>query len=140
MMDLECFGDLAADGHGGVEGGHGFLEDHAEVAAAVEAHGFFGEGEQGGAAKFNGARDLGGGGEEAEEGEGDGGFAGAGFADEGEGLAGMDLEGDVVDGEAGAKGDGEVGDVEERRGVHEGDGNGKVRRGVFVMFFMGRRW
>ena len=45
MVGLDGFGDLVADGHDRIEGGHGFLKDHGDVAAAVAAHGGFGEGE-----------------------------------------------------------------------------------------------
>ena len=38
------FGDLGADLHDWVEGGHGFLEDHGDGAASVVAHLFFGDG------------------------------------------------------------------------------------------------
>jgi hypothetical protein len=41
MVGLERFGDLSADGHGRIEGGHRFLEDHRDTAAAVAAHGLF---------------------------------------------------------------------------------------------------
>ena len=114
MVGLDGFGDLGADGHDGVEGGHGLLEDHGDVAAAVAAHGWFGEGEEGIVpSKGDVAGDLGGWGEEAEDGERGGGFAGAGLADEAEGFAGIDVEGDIVDGGVCAKRDGEVGDFEE---------------------------
>ena len=116
-MDTERFGDLAADGHDGIEGGHGFLEDHGEVFAAVAAHGVVREGEQVFAHKPYGSSDLRGGGKEAEEGERGGGFAGAGLADQAEGLAGVDLKGDVADGGLIPEVDGEVFDLE-KRGVH----------------------
>ena len=112
MVGLDGFGDLGSDGHDGVEGGHGLLEDHGDVAATVAAHGFFGEGEEGFSRKGNVSSDLSGGWEEAEDAEGGGGFAGAGFADEAEGFAGIDMEGDVVDSLMGAEADGQVGDFE----------------------------
>lgn len=122
VVRLDGFGDLSSDGHDGVEGGHGFLEDHGDVAAAVTAHSGFGEGEQGLAVEGDGAGDahVGGdaGGEEAEDGEGGGGFSGARFADQAEGLAGVDLEGDGVDGALGAEGDGQIDNFEQRGGGH----------------------
>src|SRR5215469_2206036 len=75
------FGDLLAYGHDGVEGGHGLLEDHGDIAAAVAAHGFFGEGQERGSGEGDVAGSGGGGREQAEDGEGGGGFSGAGFAD-----------------------------------------------------------
>ena len=42
-VDLEGFGDLAADAKDRVKGGHGLLEDHGDAASAVLAHGGFGE-------------------------------------------------------------------------------------------------
>ena len=32
-MHLQGFGDLIADGHGGIQGGHGVLKDHADLGA-----------------------------------------------------------------------------------------------------------
>ena len=92
-LDGEGFGDDFADAHSGVEGGEGVLEDHlhapaelAQVAAAggedicaIEQHG------------------AGGGFDQAQQHAGYGGFAGAGFADQAERFAGIDVEGDVID-------------------------------------------
>ena len=92
-MRGEGFGDLVAYAHDGVEGGHGLLENHGDVAAAALAHGFFGEGEEVGAIEADAAGDAGVGAEETENGERGDGFSGAGFADQAEGFA-------VGDGEA----------------------------------------
>ncbi len=116
MVGEEGFGDLVADAHDRVEGGHGFLEDHADGAAAEPAHGGFGEREDGLAFEQDAAGDAGSGGEQAQEGERGGGFAGAGLADEAEGFAGREREGDAVDDFAGAEGYGEAVDFEQRRG------------------------
>ena len=120
VVGADGFGDLGSDGHDGVERGHGLLEDHGDVAAAVAAHGGFGREVRSrsvaGEADVSG--DVGGVGEEAEDGERGGGFAGAGFADQAEGFAGIDVEGDILDGGVLAEADGEVGDFEERRGFH----------------------
>jgi hypothetical protein len=64
----------------------------------MAAHGFFGEREQVVPIKINGSSDLGRGGEQAEESQGGCRFAGAGLADQAEGLAWVDLEGDGFDG------------------------------------------
>jgi len=118
MVGTDGFGDLVADAHDGVEGGHGFLEDHGDAAATVGAHFLFWEGEEVFAVEENFAGGDGVGREQAEDGEGCCGFAGAGFADEAEDFAGRDGEIDVVhDGTRaglGAEGDGEVADVEQR--------------------------
>lgn len=108
VVGEDSFGDLCAYRHDRIEGGHGFLEDHGDVAAAVVSHGCFGEVEEGLSCKGNVSSDLGGGREEAEEGEGGGGFAGAGFSDEAEGLSGVDLKGDVLDSVVGSEADGQV--------------------------------
>jgi hypothetical protein len=104
-MDEEGFGEDLADGHAGVEGGVGVLEDDGHVAAeAAEMRGGDGEEVDGGAV-WRVEEDLAAGGlDEAEEEAGEGGFAGAGFADEAEGLAADEVEGDVVDDGVGAVG------------------------------------
>jgi hypothetical protein len=114
MVGADRFGNLLADGEDGIEGGHGLLKDHGEVAAAEAADGFRGKGEEIAAVVVDGAGDGGRGIEEAEYGEGSDGFAGSGFADEAEGFAGSDGEGEVADGFEGAEADGEVVDGEER--------------------------
>ena len=58
--------------------------------------------------------DLSLGAEEAEDGERGGRFPGAGFSDQAEGLAGGNLERYYFDGAVRSKGDGEIGDFEER--------------------------
>lgn len=118
MVGLHCFGDLGTDWHDRIEGGHGFLEDHGDVAAAVAAHGFGWDGEEGLARKGNVSSDLGGLWKESEDGQGGSGFAGAGLSDQAQGLAGVDMEGDVVDGRVGAEAYGQVGYFEYGAGVH----------------------
>ena len=129
FVDVERFADDVADGHARVEGFCGVLEDHLEVAgegAGAEAGDVAGVEEDGAS----------GGGIEAGDGFAEGGFAAAAFADEAEGFAGMDLEGDPVDGAAGTDGaaedsapdwevDTQVGDGEERHG----EGNVRQRGG-----------
>ena len=110
-MDGEGFGEDLADGHARIERGVGVLEDDGHVAAeTAEMRGGDGEEVGGGAVWFAFGRggveeDLAAAGfDEAEEEAGDGGFAGAGFADEAEGLAAVEGEGDVVDDGVGAVG------------------------------------
>ncbi len=122
--------DLAADPGERVERGGGFLEHHRDALAAQR-------GERG----VRGADDLGTGDdgaaggagvgvEEAHRGERDGRLAGAGLADEGEGLAGGDLEGHALDGRylagLGGEDDAEVVECEygSRRGASGSLGGG----------------
>ena len=120
MVREDGFGDLVADAHDGVERGHGLLEDHGDGAAAVRAHLIFAESEEvfGFGVRLAGEADAAGevrrGRKEAEQGEGGGGLAGAGLADEAEGLAGSDVEGDAVDGLVPGEGDAEIADGEQR--------------------------
>jgi hypothetical protein len=80
----------------------------------VAAHGIFGEGEEWVIREGDVAGEGGGGREQPEDGERGGGFSGAGFADEGEGLAFVDAEGDFIYGGGGAEVDAQVFDLEER--------------------------
>jgi hypothetical protein len=114
----ERFGDLAADGHDGVERGHGLLKDHGDGAAAMAAHGVFAQGEEIGGGGFvvapeNAAGEVRGGRKKPQQGEAGRGFARAGFADEAEGFAGGDGEGDAVHGFVRAEGDAEGFDAEQ---------------------------
>lgn len=119
-MREDGFGDLAADAHDRVERGHGLLEDHGDGAAAVGAHLVFAEGEQvfgvrvGLAGELEAAGDGGRGRKQAEDGERGGGLAGAGLADEADGFAGGNVEGDAVDGFVAGEGDAEIADGEQR--------------------------
>ena len=89
MLD-EGLGDLPAHGHGGVEAGHGVLEDHADVVAAQSLHLLFRAQQQvfalepdvafGDAAVF---------GQQPQDGLGGDGFAAAGFAHHGHAFAGL---------------------------------------------------
>ena len=114
-VDGEGLGEDLADGHAGVEGGVGILEDDLH-AAAEEAHlrGF------GGGERLAGEEDFARGGlDEVEEHAGYGAFAGAGFAYQAEGFAGVDGEADVVDDADGAGAGGvvfgQIAGFEERR-------------------------
>ncbi len=112
-LDGEGLADDLADAHFGVEGGEGVLEDHLHAAAeGAELAGVGGE--DVGGIEGDGA---GGGLDEAQEHARDGGFAGAGFADEAEGFAAVEGEGDVVDDAGGAVELGEAGGGEEGLGA-----------------------
>ena len=118
VMGLDGLGDLGADGHDWVERGHGLLEDHGYVAASAAAHGGLREGEEvfageGDASGYLGARRK-----QTEQGERGGGLAGAGFADEPKGLAGVDPKGDIPDGGTMAEGYGETFHFEQGCRVH----------------------
>jgi len=135
VMGDEGFGDLGAYRHDRVECGHGLLKDHGDAAASVAAHGGLGEGEERLTVERDGAGDVGRRGEEAQDGEGSSGFAGAGFAYQAEGFAGIDLEGDSVDGGLVVEGDGEVVDFQERLGH-----GGMVMQGVGVSSMALPKW
>jgi len=109
LVGADGFGDLFANGHDRVEGGHGLLKNHGDVAAAFLAHGFVGQGEKVDAVEANGSFNAGVGVEETEDSKRGNGFAGAGFADEAEDFAGRDGETEVGD-DLGAEVDGEIGD------------------------------
>ena len=76
MVRQDGFGDLVADAHDRIEGGHGLLKNHGDLRAAEEAHGFIGdcgEVELGGvccAGELNLARDAGLRRKQAHDGEG----------------------------------------------------------------------
>ncbi len=96
VMSEDGFGDLVADAHDGVEGGHGLLEDHGNARAAKLAQLIGREGgEMRGCVailKSDFALDDGGGREQAHDGERGDGFSGAGFTDQAEDFAGGDRE------------------------------------------------
>ena len=101
MMSEDGFGDLVADAHDGVEGGHGLLEDHGNARAAKLAQPIGWQlGEMRGdtvvvlktVLKSDFAPDDGSGREQAHDGERGDGFSGAGFADQAEHFAGGDGE------------------------------------------------
>ena len=101
-MDGEGLAEGLADGHAGVEGGVGVLEDDGELAAEV-AHLGGGDVEEvelaGLAVGVERAKEdaAAGGFDEAKNEAGDGAFTRAGFADEAEGFAAVELQRDVVD-------------------------------------------
>jgi len=89
--------DLRAHAHDRVEAGRGLLKDHPDTPAAHPAHRRFGQAEQG----FAGQADFAGDdataiGQQARERERGHRLAATGFAQQGEGLAGVDLQIDAV--------------------------------------------
>ena len=126
LVQREALGDLLLDGVQRVEAGHRLLEDEADVVAAGAAQGALVGGQHLGAAVADGAGDVGVVGQQADGGEGGDRLAGAGLADEGEGLAGVEVEGDAADGAGGPaaldEGDAEVADREQRVGEGEAAG------------------
>ena len=103
----EVFAHLLLDGEDGVEGGEGLLRDEGDVAAEEGAASRGGHGGEVGAVE---GQDALGGGEawrhELGDGAADHAFAGAGFADEAEDLAGGEGEGEVADDRDGLAGEG----------------------------------
>ena len=87
-------GDLVADPHHGIERGHRFLEDHGDARAAQLAHGVVGQGREIARCAVLRKENLAGNPclrrEQAHDGQGSDGFAGAGFADQSEDFAGGD--------------------------------------------------
>jgi hypothetical protein len=97
-VDHERFGDDLLDAHAGIEGGVWILKDGLHAAAEGAKFGL-GDAGDGVTVERDGA---GSGFDEAEDHAGDGALAGPGFADEAEGLAALDGEGDAVDHGSGA--------------------------------------
>ena len=100
-MCEDSFSYLAADAHHGVERGHRLLKDHGDGAAAARAHGGFIENEEifGSvwfAGKLKAARDGRSRWKQPKQSERRCRFAGAGLADEADGFAVCDVEGDAV--------------------------------------------
>ena len=93
-MDAQGFGHGFADGHERVQRFVGVLEDHLHLAAHV----FQGAAGEGGDVLAVEDDLAGGAFFQPHEGEGQGGFAGAAFADDGQHFAAPQGQGDVVDG------------------------------------------
>src|SRR5690606_27075437 len=92
-------GDLVADPHGGVEGGHRVLEDHRRPHAPDLAHLLRAAADQLLALEAHAACHGGvAGGDEPQGGAGQHGLARTGLADDPDGLAAVDVEGHAVDG------------------------------------------
>ena len=110
MVDGEGFGEDLADCHAWIERGVRILKDDGEMAAeAAKIAGWEGEEIDGCGVFFRVVENFAGGGfEEAEEYACKGRFAGAGFADEPEGLAAVEGEGDIVEDALGTDVFGEV--------------------------------
>src|SRR5439155_941823 len=98
-VDLEPFGELAADGEHRVERGHRLLEDHRDLPAPHASHLLLGEREEIASLEHHLAADdlarrLR---DEPHDREGADALAAAGFTDERDGLAFLHVPGDVVD-------------------------------------------
>ena len=122
LVGTDAVVDLAADGDGGVEGGQGVLEDHADVAAAEAVQGGLAQtGEVRAVEQDSAAADAGAGGKEGHDGQRREALAGAAFADEADDLAWGDAEVYAADhvrpGASCAEGDVEAVDLEEGRHV-----------------------
>ncbi len=103
-MDLESFHDLVSTSKDGIEGGHGFLEDHGQFVPTVTSHFLLRELEEVSALHFLGMESdatlrntTRGGGNEAHSRKGGHGFTGTRFSDDADGLASMEGEADAVD-------------------------------------------
>lgn len=123
LVRLQGFGDLPADGHDWVEGGHGLLKDHGDLTSADLAQVALGAMAEILTLKDDAAGGAGRVGKQAEEGERGCGLAGSGFADEAEGLSGTDLEAEIADRGLVSEADVEAGDLE------EGAGHGSILAG-----------
>src|SRR5580693_190982 len=99
LMDPQRLADLATDGQYRIEARHRLLEDHRNVVAADGAHLALGELQQVLALEANGAGDLARGlGDQPHQRHRGDRFATAGFTDDGQRLAFVDIEGNAVDG------------------------------------------
>ena len=119
------FRQLAADGHHRVEAAHRVLVDHGDLASADGAErGVVEAGHVAALEQDAPGDEAAGAAEIAHDGEGDGGLAGAGFADEAERLALVDGEAEAGDdvGFAGAQEEGDAGGVQFEDGRISGDG------------------
>ncbi len=120
FVDLQWFGQLAADLHEGVQRGHRVLEDHRDPLAPDLAELLFRGAEEVDAVEHRGARVDAAGrlGDQAEQGVTGHRFPGAGLTDDPKRLPGLDRKGHIIDrmdnAVAGVEAGGEVLDVEER--------------------------
>ena len=90
---------LAADGIGGVQGGHGILENDTDLVAADILHDLFAGAYQLLSVELDGAaHDLAGAGKDLHDGIGGDGLAGAGFTHDAQHPAALQIEGHAVDG------------------------------------------
>jgi hypothetical protein len=110
-MNLQGFGEDFKDAMSRVHGPDGVLKDHLHLGAGAAE---FGGAEEGEVAALQ-EHAPGGEGDEAEDGAGEGGLTGARFADDGEGPAGGEGEGNVVEDGAGTVSDAERVNVEQGR-------------------------
>jgi hypothetical protein len=113
-VERDRLGHLAADAVQRVEAGHGFLEHHADLAAAQLAQAGLGGIGDVGAVDMDAPGDAAGaGGEQAQDGAGGERLAGAGFAHQRQDFAAVEREGDAVHHRARAEADAQVLDREQ---------------------------
>jgi hypothetical protein len=121
-VEEKDFAELVTDAVDGVEGGHGLLENHADITAPDGAELIVRKGGEFLPVEVDAAGEdaAGGLGEQTVDGESSHGFAATGFAYQAEGLTGLDGEGDAVNGGekplVRLKGGGEVLDGKEGHG------------------------
>ena len=95
----DCLHQLVPDGIGGIQGGHGVLENNGNLVAADVLHFLFGNTHQLFAVYLNGAGDnLAGFFQNLHNGIGGDGLTGAAFAHNAQDLATIQIEGDSIDG------------------------------------------
>ena len=110
LMHPQRLADLAADRQHRVEARHRLLEDHRNVVATNGAHLAFGELQQILALEADRTRDLARGlGDEPHQGHRRDRLAAAGFTDDGQRLAFVDVKGDAIDGPVDTLGGPEMG-------------------------------
>ena len=104
FVQPQRFAELLLDGMQRVERGHRLLEDHGDAVAAYRAHRRSGGMEQFLAVEPDAAAGVrsGGVGQQLQDAERGDRLAGAGFADQGDGLAAVDRQGQALDGVHGA--------------------------------------
>ena len=137
-MAAQGLHDLVAHGQGGVEAGHGILEEHGGLRAAHGAHLPLAAGHDVAAFQQDTARDAGIVRQQAQDGAAKHGLAAARFAHDGQGLPGVQFQIDAAHGlylsGGGGEGDVQVFQLQQgrhgRSGVEVGEGRPDiVRRG-----------
>ena len=137
-MAAQGLHDLVAHGQGGVEAGHGILEEHGGLRAAHGAHLPLAAGHDVAAFQQDAARDAGIVRQQAQDGTAKHGLAAARFAHDGQGLPGVQFQIDAAHGlylsGGGSEGDVQVFQLQQgrhgRNGVEVGEGlPDAVRRG-----------
>ena len=123
-MAAQGLHDLVAHGQGGVEAGHGILEEHGGLRAAHGAHLPLAAGHDVAAFQKDAARDAGIVRQQAQDGTAKHGLAAARFAHDGQGLPGVQFQIDAAHGLylSGGGGEGDVQVFQLQQGRHGRDG------------------